>query len=118
MPATFLNYQASLYLFPIGRSIFQWFPRGLYDKSFFFRITQCNVDTHNTRTLTLTNVHTQNLSLKAPSKVRPANPRDYRSHHRRFDVDYTIWATSFVLLAPLKKLLISPLLYVIHLMSF
>jgi hypothetical protein len=29
MPATFLNYQASL---PIGRPIFQWFPYGFYYK--------------------------------------------------------------------------------------
>ena len=73
--------------------------------SFFFEIIQYNSDTHNSRTLTHPytqyNSDTHNSrtlthpyeytyakpTLWASSKTEPANPRDWRSHHRRLAVD-------------------------------
>jgi hypothetical protein len=47
---------------------------------FVFRITQYIGDARNARTLT------QTLPLEASSKTVPANPQDWRSHHRRLAV--------------------------------
>jgi hypothetical protein len=53
----------------------------------FFRITQYIGDTHNVRTLISTKTRTQTLPLGASLKIVPANPQDWRSHHRRLAVD-------------------------------
>jgi hypothetical protein len=54
---------------------------------FFLRITQYIGDTHNARTLIPMNTRTQTLPLGASSKTVPANPQDWRSHHRHLAVD-------------------------------
>jgi hypothetical protein len=46
-------------------------------------ITQYIGGTHNTRTLIPMNTRTQTLLLWASSKTVPANPQNWRSHHRR-----------------------------------
>jgi hypothetical protein len=51
----------------------------------FFWTTQYNSDTHNARTLTSMNTRTQTLPLWAFSKTKPANYRDWWSHHRRLN---------------------------------
>jgi hypothetical protein len=47
-------------------------------------------DTHNARTLIPMNTRMRTLSLGASSKTRPANPQDWRSHHRHLVVDGNI----------------------------
>jgi hypothetical protein len=54
---------------------------------FCLRITQYIGDTHNARTLIPLNTCTQTLLLGVSSKSVPANPQDWRSHHRHLTVD-------------------------------
>jgi hypothetical protein len=62
-----------------------WFCHGT--ELLFLRITQYIGDTHHARTLIPMNRHTQTLPLGASSKTVPANPQDWRSHHRRLAID-------------------------------
>ena len=54
---------------------------------FFWDFTVQLRHSQRTHTRTPINKRTQTLSLWASSKTEPANPRDWRSHHRRLAVD-------------------------------
>jgi hypothetical protein len=57
---------------------------------FFSNYTIHPRDTHNTRILIPMNTRTRTLPLGASSKTVPANPQDWRSHHRRLAVDENV----------------------------